>query len=80
MDRQSLIGIYTGEFNKNASRSTGGFFPNLDNHYLRTIINRKYGHVLMIRAKAPLTPNTFNSNNKFVNNDLRYVHLDTATT
>ena len=32
MDRQSLIGIYTGEFNINASRSTGGFFPNLDNH------------------------------------------------
>ena len=54
MDRQSLIGIYTGEFNMNASRSTGGFFPNLDNHYLRTIINKKYGHVLMIKGKAPL--------------------------
>ena len=75
MDRQSLIGIYTGEFNMNAPRSTGGFFPNLDNHYLRTIINRKYGHVLMIKARAPLTPKTFNSNKKFSNNELRYWSL-----
>jgi hypothetical protein len=75
MDRQSLIGIYTGEFNMNAPRSTGGFFPNLDNHYLRTIINRKYGHVLMIKGKAPLTPKTFNSNKKFSNNELRYWSL-----
>ena len=26
LDRQSLIGIYTGKFNLNAPRSTGGFF------------------------------------------------------
>ena len=31
------------------------FFPNLDNHYLRTIVNRKHGKVLVIRAKAPKT-------------------------
>ena len=72
MDRQSLIGIYTGEFNNNAPRSTGGFFPNLDNHYLRTIINRKYGKVVLLKAKAPLTPKTYNSNPTYKENELRY--------
>jgi hypothetical protein len=72
MDRQSLIGIYTGEFNNNAPRSTGGFFPNLDNHYLRTVINRKYGKVLLLKAKAPLTPKTYKSNDVYVENELRY--------
>ena len=71
-DRQSLIGIYTGQFNENALRSTGGFFPNLDNHYLRTIINRKYGKVLMIRGKAPTSTKTFNENEIFKEADLRY--------
>jgi hypothetical protein len=72
MDRQSLIGIYTGEFNNKAARSTGGFFPNLDNHYLRTIINRKYGKVVLLKAKAPLTPKTYNSNPTYKENELRY--------
>ena len=72
LDRQSLIGIYTGEFNNNAPRSTGGFFPNLDNHYLRTIVNRKYGKVLLIKAKAPRTPKTFNGNSTYEDNELRY--------
>ena len=72
LDRQSLIGIYTGEFNENAPRSTGGFFPNLDNHYLRTIVNRKHGKVLVIRAKAPKTPATYEGNDFFKNSELRY--------
>ena len=72
LDRQSLIGIYTGEFNENAPRSTGGFFPNLDNHYLRTIVNRKHGKVLVIRAKAPKTPATYEGNDIFKNSELRY--------
>ena len=72
LDRQSLIGIYTGEFNLNAPRSTGGFFPNLDNHYLRTIVNRKFGKVLVIKAKAPLTPKTYNSAKTYEENELRY--------
>ena len=72
MDRQSLIGIYTGEFNNKAPRSTGGFFPNLDNHYLRTIINRKYGKVVLLKAKAPFTPKTYNSNPTYKENELRY--------
>ena len=72
LDRQSLIGIYTGEFNRNAPRSTGGFFPNLDNHYLRTIVNRKFGKVLVIKAKAPLTPKTYNSVDTYEESELRY--------
>ena len=72
LDRQSLIGIYTGEFNRNAPRSTGGFFPNLDNHYLRTIVNRKFGKVLVIKAKAPLTPKTYNSEDTYEESELRY--------
>ena len=72
LDRQSLIGIYTGEFNNDAPRSTGGFFPNLDNHYLRTIVNRKYGNVLILRGKAPKTPNTFGGDPVYTENELRY--------
>ena len=71
LDRQSLIGIYTGEFNNDAPRSTE-IFPNLDNHYLRTIINRKHGKVLVIRAKAPKTPATFYGNESMEESELRY--------
>lgn len=72
LDRESLLGMFTGKINENARRSEGGFYPNLDNQYLRTIVNRKYGKVFMLRGKAPSVAKTFNNKGVFKQGDLRY--------
>ncbi len=72
LDRASLIGIYTGEMNENARRSEGGFYPNLDNQYIRTIINRKHGKVFVVRGKMPTTPRTYSGNDYVGESQLRY--------
>ncbi len=72
LDRESLIGMYTGHINPDARRSEGGFFPNLDNHYIRTIVNRKHGKVFVIRGKAPTTPTTFRGDATTTDGELRY--------
>ena len=73
LDRDALYGIY---LNKppadDARRSEGGFYPNLDNQYIRAIINRKLGPVFVLRAKAPTTPKTFNGDSRMGSGDLRY--------
>ena len=75
LDRKSLIGMYTGDIDPDAPRSEGGFYPNLDNHYIRSIINRKHGKVLIVRGKAPTTPETFHSNLRMSDGELRYWSL-----
>ena len=75
LDRKSLIGMYTGNIDPNAPRSEGGFYPNLDNHYIRAIINRKHGKVLVIRGKAPTTPQTYHGASIVEESDLRYWSL-----
>lgn len=73
LDREALYGIYTGTPpNPNARPSEGGFYPNLDNQYIRTILNRKAGKVLVLRAKAPSTPKTLAGDAKMGTGDLRY--------
>ncbi|MFN3213706.1 MAG: hypothetical protein ACE37M_11405 [Henriciella sp.] len=72
LDRESLLGIYTGYTNPDARRSEGGFYPNLDNHYIRTIINRKHGKVFMLRGKAPSTPTTHKGDMVMGDGELRY--------
>ena len=72
LDRASLLGIYTGEINEDARRSEGGFYPNLDNHYIRTIVNRKHGKVFMVRGKMPETPKTYQGNDYSSEAQLRY--------
>lgn len=72
LDRKSLLGIYTGEINDNARRSEGGFYPNLDNQYIRTIINRKHGKVFMVRGKMPTTPKTYEGDDFSTEGQLRY--------
>ena len=59
MDRRALIGIYTGESSEGVRRSTGGFFPNPDNNYIRTVVNARHGKGLVIRGKMPTTPKTY---------------------
>ena len=75
LDRKSLIGMYTGDIDPNAPRSEGGFYPNLDNDYIRAIINRKHGKVLIVRGKAPTTPQTYNGESISSKTDLRYWSL-----
>lgn len=72
LDRESLIGMYTGKINDNARRSEGGFYPNLDNQYIRTIVNRKYGKLFVIRGKAPTVSKTFNNDTVMSQGQLRY--------
>ncbi len=73
LDREALYAIYTGEKIKDdARKSEGGFYPNLDNQYIRTIVNRKYGKVFFVRGKAPTTPKTYTGDAKMGGGDLRY--------
>ncbi len=75
LDRKSLIGMYTGEIDPNAPRSEGGFYPNLDNQYIRSILNRKHGKVLIVRGKAPTTPKTYFESSSTDEVNLRYWSL-----
>ncbi len=72
LDRESLLGIYTGKINPDARRSEGGFFPNPDNNYIRTIVNRRHGPVLVLRGKMPTTPATVDGERTMTPAQLRY--------
>lgn len=73
LDRDALYGIYTGTPPKaGARKSEGGFYPNLDNQYIRAILNRKLGKVFVVRGKAPTTPKTVGGDAKMGTGDLRY--------
>ena len=71
-DRKFLLGIYNGDLPESARKSTGGFYPNLDNNYVRTIINRKHGKVFVLRGKLPTTPKTWSGDNEMTAGDLVY--------
>ncbi|WP_234707056.1 hypothetical protein [Cupriavidus metallidurans] len=71
-DREYLYSLYTGKPLTSPKKSTGGFYPNLDNQYIRTIVNRKLGKVFVIRAKAPTTPRTANGDAVMGTGELRY--------
>ena len=73
LDREALYGMYTGKPpSPDAPKSEGGFYPNLDNQYIRTILNRKLGKVFVVRGKAPTTPRTVNGDVKMGEGELRY--------
>jgi hypothetical protein len=73
LDREALYDMYrTGQLNPEAPKSEGGFYPNLDNQYIRTILNRKHGKVFVLRGKAPTTPKTVKGDTKFGTGELRY--------
>jgi len=74
-DRAFLLGIYTGQMPENPRRSTGGFYPNLDNNYVRAIINRKFGEVFVLRGKLPKTPSTLKGDSMMTAGDLVYWSL-----
>lgn len=72
LDRPSLLGIFTGQINPEARRSEGGFYPNPDNNYVRTIVNLRHGKVIVLRAKAPITPRTHNGDRIMGSGQVRY--------
>ena len=73
LDRQALYDIYLGvPMSGEAAKSEGGFYPNLDNQYIRTILNRKLGKVFVLRGKAPTTPKTRHGEAVMGSGDLRY--------
>jgi hypothetical protein len=73
LDRAALYAIYTGApISDDAPRSEGGFYPNLDNQYIRTILNRKLGRVFVLRGKAPTTPKTVHGDPTMGTGELRY--------
>ena len=71
-DRNFLLGIYNGQPPKSFRKSTGGFYPNLDNNYVRTIINRKHGKVFVLKGKLPKTPKTYDGDKLMTKGDLIY--------
>ena len=71
-DRDFLLGIYTGQPPKSLRKSTGGFYPNLDNNYVRTIINRKHGKVFVLQGKLPTTPKTYHGDELMTKGDMVY--------
>ncbi len=56
-DRKQFEGIFTGEVG-NFERKSEGFYPTVDNQYIRTFINRKFGPIYVLRGKLPVTPKT----------------------
>lgn len=74
-DRAFLLGIYSGQMPESARKSTGGFYPNLDNNYVRAIINRKHGKVFVLKGKLPQTPKTYHGNKKMTAGQLVYWSL-----
>lgn len=71
-DREALYSMYNGNPVSGSGRSEGGFYPNLDNQYIRTILNLKHGRVFVMRGKAPTTPQTVNGDAKMGSGQLRY--------
>ncbi|MGW5112254.1 hypothetical protein [Nocardia sp. NPDC004123] len=76
-DRRYLLQLYTGDnapgAESNPTRSGGGgFFPNVDNNYIRTALNRKFGKVVVLQGKLPTTPITFHGDNIMGSGQVRY--------
>ena len=72
-DRKQFEGIFTGDIG-NFERKSEGFYPTVDNQYVRTFINRKFGPVYVLRGTLPKTPKTM-SGDKVMNMgdaDMRY--------
>ena len=57
-DRRYLLQQWTGDDAPGAdpaapSHAAGGFFPNVHNAYVRTVIHRHFGKVAVFRGKLP---------------------------
>lgn len=58
-ERAQYEAIFTGAVGE-YTRKSEGFYPTVDNNYMRTFINRKFGVIYVMRGKLPKTPKTMN--------------------
>jgi hypothetical protein len=73
--RPAVATIFTGDHSASTARGGGEFYPNPDNRYARALISTKFGPVLILRGKMPVTPTTFNGDRKMGTGQLRYWSL-----
>lgn len=77
-DRRYLLQQWTGDDAPGASLTppprgaSGGFFPNVHNAYVRTVINRKFGKVAVFRGRLPTAPHTYAGNKWLRQGQVRY--------
>ncbi|WP_147289016.1 hypothetical protein [Nocardia mexicana] len=77
-DRIFLLQTWTGDDAIGAETDPpreggGGFFPNVHNNYIRSILHRGYGEVAVVKGKMPTHPNTYNHDTVMGTGDVRYV-------
>jgi hypothetical protein len=73
--RAAVASIFTGDHDKDTARGGGEFYPNPDNRYARALISTRFGPVLILRGKMPLTPTTLNGDKTMGQGQLRYWSL-----
>jgi hypothetical protein len=85
-------GVANGALNNNATGSayppaqqgtnqlpSGGFFENINNAYVVSFYSAGFGDVLLLRAKAPITPRTYDGEPVMQAGQLRYYSFCTNT-
>lgn len=73
--RAAVASIFTGNHDADTARGGGEFYPNPDNRYARALISTKFGPVLILRGKMPVTPTTYEGARKMGSGQLRYWSL-----
>lgn len=73
--RAAVASIFAGGHDQDTARGGGEFYPNPDNRYARGFVSTKYGPVLILRGKLPLTPRTFGGEKVMAAGQLRYWSL-----
>ena len=77
-DRRYLLQQWTGDDapganpNPPARGAAGGFFPNIHNAYVRTVIHRHFGKVAVFRGKLPSAPTTLHGDSRMGSGKVRY--------
>ncbi len=83
-DRRYQFQVYTGDNAPGAvprpvrdpiKNPTRGFFGNIYNAYVETVINRKFGKVVVVRGRLPTTPKTYGGQKRLGAGQLRFYSL-----
>lgn len=75
-NRRYLLQLWTGDDAPGAeaqpARTGGGFFPNIHNNYIRTVLHRSFGKVAVVRGKLPIAAPTRNHRPVTGSGEVRY--------
>ncbi|MEV0495407.1 hypothetical protein [Streptomyces atratus] len=75
-NRSYLLQNWTGDdavgANPAPQRTGGGFFPNIHNNYVRTVLSGKFGQVAVLRGKLPTFAATYDHNPVMGSGQVRY--------